>query len=73
VTDCDHARTIRPTGHAGSDRGDDRAAVKYTLIRTAKAQPRRSEAWLADVPACINDHDRAAAAFTIFTIWLRPA
>ena len=45
--------------------------MEYTLIRTAKAQPRRSEAWLADVPACINDHDRAAAAFTIFTIWLR--
>jgi transposase len=41
---------------AGSDRGGERAAVMYTLIRTARLNDIDPQAWLADVLARINDH-----------------
>ena len=40
----------------GSDRGGDRAAVLYTLIRTAKLNDVDPQARLADVLARIADH-----------------
>jgi transposase len=42
---------------AGSNRGGERAAVMYTLIQTAKLNDVDPQAWLADVLACINDHN----------------
>jgi hypothetical protein len=42
---------------AGSDRGGERAAVMLTLIHTAKLNNVDPQAWLADVLACINDHN----------------
>jgi len=42
---------------AGSDRGGERAAVMYTLIQTARLNDVDPQAWLADVPAGINDHN----------------
>jgi hypothetical protein len=41
---------------AGSVRGDERAAVMYTLIQTARLSGVDPQAWLADVLARINDH-----------------
>src|SRR4029453_4657476 len=41
---------------AGSERGADRAAVMATLIMTAKLNDIDPQAWLADVPARINNH-----------------
>jgi len=41
---------------AGSERGGERAAALYTLIRTAKLNHVDPQAWLADVPARIADH-----------------
>jgi hypothetical protein len=40
---------------AGSERGGDRAAAMYTLIRTAKLNYVDPQAWLADVLARIAD------------------
>jgi transposase len=41
---------------AGSDAGGDRAAIFYTLIRSAKLNGLEPEAWLRDVLARIGDH-----------------
>jgi transposase len=41
---------------AGSDAGGDRAAVFYTLIRSAKLNGLEPEAWLRDVLSCIGEH-----------------
>ncbi len=41
---------------AGSDRGGQRAAVMFTLIRTANLNDVDPQAWLADVLARIADH-----------------
>lgn len=41
---------------AGSDSGGDRAAILYTLIRTAKLNGLEPEAWLRDVLARIGNH-----------------
>jgi transposase len=46
---------------AGSDRGDERAAAVYTLIRTAKLNDVDPQAWLADVLGRINDHPASAS------------
>jgi hypothetical protein len=40
---------------AGSDAGDHRAAILYTLIQTARLNGVEPEAWLADVIARIAD------------------
>ncbi len=40
----------------GSDRGGERAAVKYSLTVTAKMNDIDPQAWLADVPARIAEH-----------------
>ena len=40
---------------AGSDAGGDRAAIFYTIIRTAKLNGLEPLAWLADVLARIAD------------------
>jgi transposase len=42
---------------AGSDRGGERAAIVLTLIQTAKLSNVDPQAWLADVLACIADHN----------------
>ena len=42
---------------AGSDRGGERAAIMYTLIRTARLNGVDSQVWLADVLASINDYN----------------
>ena len=39
-----------------SDRRGERAASMYTLITTAKLNGVDPQAWLADVPARINNH-----------------
>jgi hypothetical protein len=41
---------------AGSDAGGDRAAIFYTLIRSAKLNGLEPEAWLRDVLGRIGDH-----------------
>ena len=41
---------------AGSDRGGERAAARYTLIATAKLNDINPQAWLADVLRRIADH-----------------
>jgi transposase len=41
---------------AGSDAGGERAAIMYTLIRTAKLNGLEPEAWLRGVLARIGDH-----------------
>jgi hypothetical protein len=41
---------------ARSERGAERAAVMATLIMTAKMTDVDPQAWLADVPAHVNDH-----------------
>jgi hypothetical protein len=41
---------------AGSDAGGDRAAIFYTLIRSAKLNGLEPEAWLRDVLTRIGDH-----------------
>jgi transposase len=41
---------------AGSDAGGDRAAIFYTLIRSAKLNGLEPEAWLRDVLTCIGEH-----------------
>ena len=41
---------------AGSDRGGERAAIMFTLIRTAKLNDVDPQAWLADVLTRIADH-----------------
>jgi len=41
---------------AGSDAGGDRAAIFYTLIRSAKLNGLEPEAWLRDVLALIGEH-----------------
>lgn len=41
---------------AGSDSGGDRAAIMYTLIRTAKLNGLEPEAWLRDILARIGSH-----------------
>jgi transposase len=41
---------------AGSDAGGDRAAIFYTLIRSAKLNGLEPEAWLRDVITRIGDH-----------------
>jgi len=41
---------------AGSDRGGERAAIIFTLIRTAKLNDVDPQAWLADVLTRIADH-----------------
>lgn len=41
---------------AGSDSGGDRAAILYTLIRTAKLNGLEPEAWLRDVLGRIGEH-----------------
>lgn len=41
---------------AGSDRGDERAAVMLTLIHTARLNDVDPQTWLADVLARINEH-----------------
>jgi transposase len=41
---------------AGSDAGGDRAAIFYTLIRTAKLNGLEPEAWLRDVLTRIGEH-----------------
>ena len=41
---------------AGSDRGGERAAIKYSLIVTAKMNDIDPQAWLADVLARIAEH-----------------
>ena len=41
---------------AGSDSGGERAAILYTLIRTAKLNGLEPEAWLRDVLRRIGDH-----------------
>ena len=41
---------------AGSDRGDERAAITYSLIATAKLNDIDPQAWLVDVLARIADH-----------------
>ena len=40
----------------GSDAGGDRAAIFYTLIRSAKLNRLKPEAWLRDVLGRIGDH-----------------
>lgn len=47
------------SGHyeVASDRGGERAAVMYTLIRTARLNDVDPQTWLADVLARINDHN----------------
>ena len=42
---------------AGSDRGGERAAIMYTLIRTARLNGVDPQVWLADVLASINDYN----------------
>ena len=41
---------------AGSDAGGDRAAIFYTLIRSAKLNRLEPEAWLRDVLSRIGEH-----------------
>lgn len=41
---------------AGSDSGGDRAAIMYTLIRTAKLNGLEPEAWLRDILGRIGSH-----------------
>src|SRR3954451_11127936 len=41
----------------GADSSDQRAAVMFTLIHTAKLNDVDPQAWLADVLARINDHN----------------
>jgi len=41
---------------AGSDAGGDRAAIFYTLIRSAKLNGLEPEEWLRDVLTRIGDH-----------------
>lgn len=41
---------------AGSDEGGMRAAILYTLIRSAKLNGLEPEAWLRDVLSRIADH-----------------
>jgi hypothetical protein len=41
---------------AGSDAGGDRAAIFYTLIRSAKLNGLEPEAWLRDVLSRIGEH-----------------
>ena len=41
---------------AGSNAGGDRAAIFYTLIRSAKLNVQEPEAWLRDVLTRIGDH-----------------
>jgi hypothetical protein len=41
---------------AGSDAGGDRAAIFYTLIRSAKLNGLEPEAWLRDVLMRIGEH-----------------
>jgi hypothetical protein len=41
---------------AGSDAGGERAAIFYTLIRSAKLNGLESEAWLRDVLTRIGEH-----------------
>ena len=41
---------------AGSDSGGDRAAIFYTLIRSAKLNGLEPESYLRDVLTCIGDH-----------------
>ncbi len=40
----------------GSDRGGERAAAMFSLVRTARLNDVDPQAWLADVLARINDH-----------------
>jgi transposase len=41
---------------AGSDAGGERAAIFYTLIRSAKMNGLEPEAYLRDVLTCIGEH-----------------
>jgi transposase len=56
---------------AGSDRGGERAAVMYTLIRTARLNDVDPQAWLADVLARIADHKAADLAELLPWNWRR--
>lgn len=56
---------------AGSDRGGERAAVMYTLIRTARFNDVDPRAWLADVLARIADHKAADLAALLPWNWRR--
>jgi transposase len=58
---------------AGSDRGGERAAVMYTLIRTAKLNDVDPQAWLADVLARIADHKIANLITLLPWNWRREA
>ena len=56
---------------AGSDRGGERTAVMYTLIRTARLNGVDPQAWLADVLARIADHKAADLAALLPWNWRR--
>jgi transposase len=56
---------------AGSDRGGERTAVMYTLIRTARLNDVDPQAWLADVLARIAEHKAADLAALLPWNWRR--
>jgi transposase len=58
---------------AGSDRGGERAAARYTLITTAKLNGVDSQAWLADVLRRIADHPAARLYELLPWHWQSPA
>jgi hypothetical protein len=56
---------------AGSDRGDERAAIMLTLIQTAKLNDVDPQSWLADVLARIADHKITDLAALLPWNWRR--
>jgi transposase len=54
---------------AGSERGGERAAAIYTLLRTAKLNNVNPQAWLAHVLARIADHRIADLAALLPWHW----